>query len=155
MVLKRELARRSWAIDAFVGAVFKRRGGDSLGMGRGFNSATNRLVFSFNFASYLPRFSSRFSPRSGRDLASIVVLVLRRSPADRWEANPRRSRAKISSIAARSLRDRGSIAPRSWSSSTMFQRRPIGLMIASRRKIGRSWRYHVAIAYPSDRGHLR
>ena len=27
MVLKKKLARRSWPIDAFVGAVFKRRGG--------------------------------------------------------------------------------------------------------------------------------
>ena len=114
LVLKRELARRSWAIDAFVGAVFKRRGGDSLGMGHDFNSATNRLVFSFNFTSYLPRFSPRFSPRSRHDRVAIgrrSWLGLRRSPADRWEANPRRSRAKLSSIAARSRRDRG-VLPR-------------------------------------------
>ena len=47
MVLKRELARRSWAIDAFVGAVFKHRGSGSLGMSCGFNSAANRLEFRF------------------------------------------------------------------------------------------------------------
>ena len=47
LVLKRELARRSWAIDAFVGAVFKHRGSGSLGISCGFNSAANRLEFGF------------------------------------------------------------------------------------------------------------
>ena len=69
--LKEKLARRSWPIEAFVGAVFKRRGGNSLGMGRGFKSATNRLDFSFNFASLLSRFSPRFPPRSRHDRVAI------------------------------------------------------------------------------------
>ena len=47
-------------------------------------------------------------PRS----ASIMMLELRRSLDDRRETNPRRSRAIISSIAARSRRDRG-VLPRS------------------------------------------
>ena len=69
--LKEKLARRSWPIEAFVGAVFKRRGGDSLGMGRGFKSAMNRIDFSFNFASLLPRFSPQFPPRSRHDRVAI------------------------------------------------------------------------------------
>ena len=65
--LKKKLARRSWPIEAFVGAVFKLHGGDSLGDGRGFKSATNRLDFRSNFASRVPR----FSPRSRHDWAAI------------------------------------------------------------------------------------
>ena len=71
MLLKKKLARRSWPIEAFVAAVFKRHGGDSLGMGRGFRSATNRLDFISNFSSRVPRFSPRFSPRSCNDWAAI------------------------------------------------------------------------------------
>ena len=65
--LKREIGPKSWAVEAVVGAVFKLHGGDSMGMGRGFKSAMNRLDFSSNFASLVPRFSPRFSPRSRHD----------------------------------------------------------------------------------------
>ena len=75
-------------------------------MGRGFNSATNRLEFTFNFAStFATIFAAIFATiaaRSGRDRASIVVLVIRRSPSVRPATIPQRN-----------LLDRGSIAPRS------------------------------------------
>ena len=87
MVLKRELARRSWAIDAFVGAVFKRRGGDSLGIGHGFNSAPILTGFHGKKASNFchdrttigprsRRDRATIAPRSGHDRASIVILEL-------------------------------------------------------------------------------
>ena len=83
-----------------------RRGSDSLGMGRGFNSAMNRLEFCFNFASMFATIFApivaTIAPRSGHDRASIVVLVVRRSPSFRPATCPRRN-----------LLDRGSIAPRS------------------------------------------
>ena len=85
MLLKRELGPKSWVMETIVVAVCCRHGGDSFDLGRGFNSATNRLVVSFNFASDLPRFRRDFR----RDRASIVVLGLRRSLADRWETSPR------------------------------------------------------------------
>ena len=72
MVLKRELARRSWAIDAFVGAVFKRRGGDSLGMGRGFNSAPILTGFHGQKASNFCHDRAAIGARSRRDRATIV-----------------------------------------------------------------------------------
>ena len=105
-----KLVRRSWQIDAVVGVDSWLRGSDSLGMDRGFNSATNQLEFGFNFASiFATIFAAIFATiarRSGRDRASIVVLVLRRSLADRLETNPGRSHDRISSIAARSRLDR-------------------------------------------------
>ena len=87
-----------------------------MGIDRGFNSATNLREFGFNFASifatiYAVIFAT-IAPRSGRDRASIVVLMLRRSPSDRLETNPRRSHDRISSIAARSRLDRAAIAAR-------------------------------------------
>ena len=91
-------------------------------MDRGFNSATNQLELGFNFASIFATIFATIAPRSGRDRASIVVLVLRRSPADRLETNPQRSHDRISSIAPRSRLDHGSIGLRSWSSSTIFRR---------------------------------
>ena len=69
-----------------------RRGSDSLGIGRGFNSATNQLEFGLNFASmFVTIFAAIFAtiaPRSGRDRASIVVLVVRRSPSFRLATIP-------------------------------------------------------------------
>ena len=79
-----------------------RRGSDSLGMGRGFNSATNQLEFCFNFATIFAPIIATIAPRSGHDRASIVVLVVRRSPSFRPATCPRRN-----------LLDRGSIGPRS------------------------------------------
>ena len=81
-----------------------RRGSDSLGMGRGFNSATNQLEFGFNFASMFATIIAAIfvtiAPRSGRDRASIVVLVVSRSPSFR-----------PATIPLQNLLDRGSIAP--------------------------------------------
>ena len=42
MFLKGKLAQKSWAIEAVMGADLKRRGGDFVGIDRGFDSATNR-----------------------------------------------------------------------------------------------------------------
>ena len=112
MVLKRELARRSWAIDAFVGAVFKRRGGDSLGMGRGFNSAPILTGFHCQKASNFCHDRTTIAPRSGHDRPSIVILELFRSSSARVESIPRHKacdRGSIAAITARSCRDRGSI----------------------------------------------
>ena len=75
------MARRSWPIEAVVEANSWLRGSDSLGMDRGFNSATNQLELGFNFASiFATIFAAIFgtiAPQSGRDQTSIVVLVLR------------------------------------------------------------------------------
>ena len=48
-------------------------------------------------------------PRSGRDRATIVVLILRRSPADRRETISQRKRCDRGSIAPRSRLDRTAI----------------------------------------------
>ena len=71
MVLKRKLSLKSWAMEAIVEAVLWCRGGDSMGMDRGFNSAMNQRDFSFNFGSLLPRFLLRFPPRSRHDRVAI------------------------------------------------------------------------------------
>ena len=82
MLLKREIGPNSWVIEAVVEADSWLRGSDSLGMDRGFNSTTNQLEFGFNFASIFSTIFATIAPRSGRYRASIMVLVLRRSPAD-------------------------------------------------------------------------
>ena len=105
MVLKRKLARRSWPIEAFVGAVFKRRGGDSLGMGRGFKSAGKELEFRFEKATNF----GTIGPRSRRDRATIIVLIARRSASDRLEAIPPLKLPDCGSIAPRSRSDRTAI----------------------------------------------
>ena len=69
MLLKREIGPESWAVEAVVGAVFKRRGGASLGMGRGFKSAANRLEFHFERKLQNRPCSSRDRPRSSVDRA--------------------------------------------------------------------------------------
>ena len=51
LVLKRKLGSESWAMDAIVEAIWWRRGGNSVGIDRGFNSATNQCEFGFNLAS--------------------------------------------------------------------------------------------------------
>ena len=92
-----------------------RRGSDSLGMGRGLNSAMNQLEFGFNFASMFAPIFATIAPRSGRDRASIVVLLVRRSPSFRPAMIPRRksprSRFDRAAIAVRSGCDRG-VLPR-------------------------------------------
>ena len=119
------MARRSWPIEAVVGVIWGRRGNDSLGAASWLQfckkSAWIWLQISLKETPISAAIFATITPRSGCDRASIVMLVLRRSPADRLETNPRRSRDRISSIAARSRHDRGSIGLRSWSSSTMFR----------------------------------
>ena len=84
-------------------------------------SRRNRHYFSHDRATIF----ATIAPRLGRDRGSIMLLELRRSLADRRETISLQSRAIFASIAARSRRDRGSIATRSWSSSSIVQRRPI------------------------------
>ena len=95
----------------------------------GFDSATILLQFLLQNGHDFRHDRATIGPQSDRDRAMIVVLVLRRSPAGGLDTNARRSHDRISSIAARSHRDRGLIGLRSWSSSTMFRRRWIELQV--------------------------
>ena len=106
-------------------AVYCRRGGDSFGFSRGFNSATNRLMFSFNFASDLLRFRRDFRhdratirSRSGVNCGVRASPIACRSMGDKSAPIPRRLRL-----------DRGSIEPRSRSSSTCPQGRPMKIVL--------------------------
>ena len=65
-------------------------------------SAWFQLQFCFTCATIF----ATIAPRLGHDRASIMTLELCQSLADRWETNPLRSRAIVSSIAARTRRDR-------------------------------------------------
>ena len=94
-------------------AVFKRRGGASLGMGRGFNSAAILTKFSGEFGSYFHDFSTTIGPRSGHDRATIGVLSFRQSSSNHVGTIPPRKTYDRGSIAPRSRLDRGSIAARS------------------------------------------
>ena len=49
------------------------------------------------------------APRSGRNWATIVVLILHRSPADRWKTIPQRKSCVRGSISTRSRLDRTAI----------------------------------------------
>ena len=73
MLLKREIGLESWVMEAIVEAVFKCRGGASLGMGRGFNSAAILTKFSGEFGSYFHDFSTTIGPRSGHDRDTIGI----------------------------------------------------------------------------------
>ena len=105
------MARRSWPIEAVVGVDSWLHGSDSLGMGRGFNSATNWLEFSFNFAStFATIFSAIFAliaPRSGVDRGVSASSVTVHSTGDDSMAKSPRSRLDCAAIAVRSGRDRG------------------------------------------------
>ena len=61
---KEDIGPKLWMMEAIVEAVFKRRGGASLGMGRGFKSAANRLEFRFKRKLQNRPRSSRDRPRS-------------------------------------------------------------------------------------------
>ena len=109
MLLKREIGPKSWVIETIVEAVCCRRGGDSFGLSRGLNSATNRLVFSFNFASDLPCFRNDFLHDSATIRSQFHIhrgvrasSIACRSMGDKSAPIPRQD-----------LLDRGSIAPRS------------------------------------------
>ena len=106
-------------------AVCCRRGGDSFGLSRGFKSTTNRLMFSFNFASDLLRFRRDFRhdratirSRSGVNCGVRASPIARRSMGDQSAPIPRHLRL-----------DRGSIEPRSRSSSTHPQGRSMKIVL--------------------------
>ena len=107
MLLKREIGPESGAVEAVVGAVFKHRGGASLGMGRGFKSAANRLEFRFERKLQNRPRSSRDPPRS--------TTIERRSYSRFFENAAQQSWNRFhntwSVIAPRSRRDRG-VLPR-------------------------------------------
>ena len=133
-------------------------------------STTNWSQICFNFPSKWPR----ISPRSGRDRATIVVLVIRRSPSDRLEKVSLRQLPDYGSIAPRSRLDRAAIAEFFHASSgpsdedryLMKIRRAREFHAASMEAvrsrsrdlqlmmIGRFSRRHVVIGEPSDRRHL-
>ena len=96
-------------METIVEAVCYRRGGDYFGLSRGFNSATNQLMFSFNFASDLPRFR--------RDFCHDRATIRSRSDADRGvgasSITCRSMGDKSASSPLQDLLDRGSIASRS------------------------------------------
>ena len=99
---------------------------------RGFNSAKNPLGFGFKLASKkatifatIDHHRTAIRLRSGVDRAPDA-------PGNDDRGSWNRSHAEGSTIAARSRRDRGSIGPRSWCSSTNPQGRP--MKIATRRK---------------------
>ena len=85
-----------------MGAESKHRGGASLGMGRGFNSAAILTKFSGEFGSYFHDFSTTIGPRSGHDRDSIGVLIFRQSSSNH-----------VGTIPPQKTYDRGSIASRS------------------------------------------
>ena len=92
-----------------MGAVFKRRGGASLGMGRGFKSAANRLEFRFERKLQNRPRSSRDRPRSSVDRAPDSSKLL----STVVESIPQHMECDCGSIAPQSCCDRGSIGPRS------------------------------------------
>ena len=108
MLLKREIGPESLAVEAVVGAVLHGRESASLGRTR---SSHVRHKFRFKFAP--------ISHHLGHDRATIVVLAVRRSPSDR-----------LAAVTPRQPSDRGSIGPRSWSSSTIGLRRPMTLQVS-------------------------
>ena len=145
-------------------AVCKGRGSGSLGRHHrswiDHELVTNLLQFSFEMATNF----ATIGARSRRDRATIVVLVSRRSSADRLEK-----------ISLRQLPDYGSIAEFFHASSGLSDEDRYLMKIRRAREfhaasmeavrsrsrdlqlmmIGRFSRRHVAIAYPSDRSHLR
>ena len=68
MVLKRKLGPKTWAIEAFVGAVLRRRERRSLVHGF---VASNPREKGFNFASKRGMNFGVIGPRSGHDRAAI------------------------------------------------------------------------------------
>ena len=124
-VFKEEIGPKLWMMEAIVEAVCCRRGGDSFSLSRGFNSAMNRLMFSFNFASDLLRFRRDFRhdratirSRSGVNCGVRASPIARQSMGDQSAPIPRHLRL-----------DRGSIEPRSRSSSTHPQGRPMKIVL--------------------------
>ena len=71
MLLKGKLGLKSWVMETIVEAVWWRRGGDSMGMDRGLNSATLLTNFSGEFGSSFHNFSAPSGPRSSHDRVTI------------------------------------------------------------------------------------
>ena len=110
-------------------AVCCRRGGDSFGLNRGFNSATNRLVFSFNFASDVPHFCRDFrhdratiGSQSGVDRDVRALSIACRSMGNESAPIPRPNPLDRGSIAPRSRLDRVAIVEFFHSPSTPSDR---------------------------------
>ena len=86
-----------------MGAVFKRRGGDSLSMGRAFNFAGNELQFFFKKGMIFGTNGPRLDHNHCLGQSSIVL----RSSGGDFTAEAPRSRLDRAAIAVRSGRDRG------------------------------------------------
>ena len=141
----------------------KGSGGDSFVRKRGLNFAKNPRELSFKSASKKAMISATIDhdfrpigPRSVVNNAARASSTACRSMGNDSAPIPRHL-----------LLDRGSIAPRSWSSSTIFNRRPITLSLDERSRLSdsvrrdlplmtirRSSRRHVASCKRSDRSHL-
>ena len=90
--------------------------------------ASNPRGRSLNFASKRPRISAR----SGRDRATIAPRSGHNRFLGRSSVGVRSSGGDSAAEAPRSRRDRGSIEPRSWSSSTSPPHRPIAFQVSRR-----------------------
>ena len=115
-------------------------------MGRGFKSAANRFEFRFERKLQNRPRSSRDRPRSTRidhDRASIVLQILRNCCSTVVESIPQQMECDCGS----SRRDRGSIGPRSWGSSTIRRSRRIS---DYRDEDPALTSLHVASGKPSD-----
>ena len=118
---KGEIGPESRAVEAVVGAIFKRRGGASLGMSRGFNFAAILTKFSGEFGSSFHDFSTTIGPRSGvdRDPGAPSIIV---------------GSSGVDSTAAcvRARLDRAAITARSRGSSTSSLHRPMAILLDER-----------------------
>ena len=114
MLLKREIGPESWAVEAVVGAVL--HGRESASLGQTQSSHVGRK-FRFEFALN--------SHHLGHDRATMWSWPSVDRRLIDWQRFPHVNPP----IAARSRRDRGSIGPRSWSSSTIGLRRRIEIQV--------------------------
>ena len=71
MLLKRNLARRSWVIGAVVEAICTGGGSGSTLRGHGSTFATILTEFNGGFSPHFHNFSTTIGPRSGHDRATI------------------------------------------------------------------------------------
>ena len=125
-----------------------------------------QLQFCFTFATIFAAIFATIAPRSDRDRASIVVLVLLQSPPVRPATIPRRNLLDCGSIAPRSQFDRVAIVQFFHTLPTPSDRNPtlhrssrIGILLAVRSesyapvgsmKPGRLDGLDCAITWPSD-----
>ena len=102
-ILMREIGPIFRAMETVVGAIFSVVEAVSLGEDVASGLALTQPQFRFNFCFKMAMIFATIKPRSDRDRATIVVLVLRWSPC-------RSTRDECPTIPRQNLLDRGSIA---------------------------------------------